>query len=108
MRRILFLAIVLSTPLASRAEEADIILHHGKIVTVDGPFSIQQAVAIRGDKLLAVGANDEVLKLRGPKTEAIDLEGRMVLPGLMDSHVHPTGAAMHEWDHPIPDMETIQ
>ncbi len=92
----------------SLADVADVILHNGKVVTVDQAFSLQQAVAIGGNKLLAVGTNDEVLKLRGPKTEVLDLRGGMVLPGLMDSHVHPTGAAMHEWDHPIPDMETIQ
>src|SRR5262249_3256379 len=89
------------------ADEADLILHHCKVVTVDRDFSIRQAVAIRDGKILKVGANEEVFKLAGPRTEQIDLAGKMVLPGLIDSHVHPTGAAMHEFDHEIPDMETI-
>jgi len=56
---------------------------------VDKEFSIKQAVAIGGDKILRVGTDDEVLKLKGAKTEVIDLKGRTVLPGLIDSHVHP-------------------
>lgn len=53
-----------------------------------------------------VGSNEEVLKLKGAGTQVIDLAGRMVLPGLIDSHVHST-AAMTEFDHPIPDMESV-
>jgi predicted amidohydrolase YtcJ len=85
---------------------ADLILHHGKIVTVDSTFSIHQALAIAGDRILATGDNESILVLKGPKTRTIDLQGKMVLPGLIDSHVHPD-AAMTEFDHPIPDMETI-
>ena len=91
-----------------RAAEADLILHHGKIVTVDRRFSIQQAIAIRDGRILQVGKDRAVLKLKGPRTEVVDLNGRMVLPGLMDSHTHPTGASMTEFDHSIPDMESIQ
>ena len=49
----------------------------------------------------------EVLKLRGEKTELLDLEGRMVIPGLIDSHTHPLGASLTEFDHTIPEMESI-
>ena len=90
------------------AADADLILHHGKVVTVDPAFSIRQAIAVQGGKILQVGSNDDVLKTRGPRTEVIDLGGKTVLPGLIDSHVHPGGAAMTEFDHPIPDMETVQ
>ncbi len=92
---------------AAGDETADLILHHGKVVTVDRDFSIRQALAVGGGRLLRVGGNDDVLKLRGPDTILVDLGGRMVLPGLIDSHTHPTGASMIEFDHPIPDMETI-
>lgn len=92
---------------SSSAQPPDLILHHGKIVTVDEKFSIAEAIAIRGERIVAVGASDEVLKTKGEKTQVIDLVGKMVLPGLMDSHVHPTGASMHEFDHPIPEMLTI-
>jgi predicted amidohydrolase YtcJ len=89
------------------AQEADVVLHNGKIVTVDEDFSLAEAIAVAGEQILAVGTNDDVLNLAGPETKKIDLEGRTVLPGLCDSHVHATGASMYEFDHPIPQMETI-
>src|SRR5207237_80821 len=81
------LSIVSCGSIATAAELADLVLHHGKIVTVDETFTIAEAVAIKGDRLLAVGTNSEILKLAGPKTERIDLDGKTVLPGLADSHV---------------------
>jgi predicted amidohydrolase YtcJ len=90
-----------------RAADADLILHHGNIITVDGKFSVRQALAIKDGRILRVGTNDEVLQTRGSRTQVIDLAGKTVLPGLIDSHVHPAGAAMTEFDHPIPDMESI-
>ena len=92
---------------ASLAEDADLILHHGRIATVDDAFSIREAIAVRDGRVQQVGGNDEILKLRGPRTEVIDLAGRMVIPGLMDSHTHPDAACMTEFDHPIPDMQSI-
>jgi len=88
------------------AADADLILHHGKIVTADPRFSVHQAIAVTSDRITAVGDNDSVLRLKGPTTASVDLQGKMVLPGLIDSHVHPD-AAMTEFDHPIPEMETI-
>jgi len=92
---------------AAADEPADLILHHGKIVTVDRDFTVRQAIAVREGRIQRVGADADVLTLRGPNTVAVDLEGRMVVPGLIDSHVHSTDASMTEFDHPIPDMETI-
>src|SRR5215471_17030226 len=92
---------------AHAADRPDLILHNGKIVTVDKQFAIHQALAVRGDKILHVGGNEEILKTKGPSTQLVDLEGKTVLPGLIDSHVHPNGACMTEFDHPIPEMETI-
>ncbi len=89
------------------AEEPDLILHHGRVVTADAAFSLHEALAVTGNRITAIGDNDAILKLRGPKTKVTDLEGRMLMPGLIDSHVHPS-AAMTEFDHPIPEMETIQ
>jgi predicted amidohydrolase YtcJ len=91
----------------SRAADADLILHHGKIVTVDKNFTIHQAIAIQGNRILQVGTDEAVLKTKGPQTQLIDLQGKMVLPGLIDSHVHPSDACMTEFDHPLPDMESI-
>src|ERR1051326_1929041 len=88
--------------------QTDLIVHHGRIVTVDGRFSVQQAMRIEGNKIIQVGKNEELLKEKGPQTELLDLKGRMVLPGLMDSHSHPLSAAMTEFDHAIPEMESIE
>ena len=84
-----------------------LILHHGKVITVDQAFRIAEAVAIDADgRITAVGTNEEVLALKADSTQLLDLAGKTLLPGLMDSHVHP-GAAMTEFDHEIPTMETI-
>ncbi|OYW74562.1 MAG: amidohydrolase [Verrucomicrobia bacterium 12-59-8] len=84
-----------------------LILHHGRVITVDKDFRIAEAIAIEADgRIAAVGSNDEVLALKNDSTQQLDLAGKTVLPGLMDSHVHP-GAAMIEFDHEIPTMETI-
>jgi len=89
------------------ANVADLILHNGKIVTVDEQFSIGQAIAIHGERILRVGTNQDVLSTQGPDTEVVDLKGKMVMPGLIDSHVHPNWACMHEFDHQVPVMESI-
>ncbi len=94
-------------PTATAAAEADLILHNGKIVTVDRAFSIHQALAVKGDKLIQVGSNEDILQTRGPNTALVDLAGKMVLPGLIDSHAHPSDACMIEFDHPVPEMGTI-
>ena len=90
------------------AKEADLILHRGKIVTVDAKFSIAEAVAVESGRILKVGSDREILQLKGPDTKTVDLGGKTVLPGLMDSHVHPADACLTEFDHPVPEMETIQ
>ncbi len=92
---------------AAFSAEADLVLHHGKIVTVDDKFSIQEAIAVKDGKVLAVGRNADMLKLKGAQTEMLDLKGKLVVPGLMDSHTHPTGASLYEFDHPVPEMESI-
>ncbi len=84
-----------------------LILHGGRVVTVDDKFNIVDAIAIRGDRIMATGTDHDVLKLAGPKTQLVPLNGRMVLPGLIDSHVHATGAAVYEFDHRIPELQTI-
>src|SRR6516225_5369186 len=71
----------------------DLILFNGKIITVDDRFSIAQAVAVRGDRIVAAGANQEITQLAGPNTRRIDLRGRSVIPGLIDNHMHLLRAA---------------
>lgn len=66
----------------------DLVLLNGKVVTVDDRFSIQEAVAVREDRILAVGTSAEIRTLVGPATRVVDLRGRTVVPGLIDSHIH--------------------
>lgn len=70
------------------AQGADTILVNGKILTVDPQFSIREAIAIRDGKIAAVGTSAEVRKQAGPSTHVIDLAGRTVIPGFIDSHIH--------------------
>ncbi|MCY4584946.1 MAG: amidohydrolase [Bryobacterales bacterium] len=93
---------------AQTAGRADLILYNGKIVTVQDNFEIVQAVAVKGDRIVALGSDSEVRELASSETRSIDLSGKTVLPGLMDSHVHSTGASMYEFDHMVPEMETIE
>jgi len=67
---------------------ADVILHHGKVTTLDRSNPAATAVAIRDGKFLRVGADADVLALAGSATKIIDLKGRRVLPGLIDNHLH--------------------
>lgn len=109
MARISYIPVLIAAVLASCGprERADLILHHGKIVTVDPRFTIAEAVAMRGDRIVAVGPNAEVLKLADTNTKQVDLSGKTVLPGLIDSHLHAPSSAMYEFDHTVPEMETI-
>ncbi|HUG88405.1 MAG TPA: amidohydrolase [Actinomycetota bacterium] len=69
--------------------EPDLVLANGRVYTVDDDFSTAEAVAIKGDTIVGVGSTDEVRRLAGDDTRVVDLEGRTVVPGFMDSHLHP-------------------
>ena len=71
-----------------KSDKADIILHGGKVLTVSTNDSIEQAVAIKGESVQAVGTDQDVLALGGPSTKTIDLRGRTVIPGIIDIHAH--------------------
>jgi len=92
------LAIALFTVAAAvmvHAQRADVdtVLTNGKIITVDNGFTITQAVAIKGDRFVAVGTNQDIGRLAGPGTRRIDLGGKAVIPGLIDAHAHLMRAA---------------
>ena len=74
-----------------RPPAPDIVLSNGKVITVDRDFSIHTAVAIIGDRVMAVGNDDQMRTVAGPHTRMIDLKGHAVIPGLMDNHLHGAG-----------------
>lgn len=69
-------------------EPADLVLVHGKLVTLDPARPRAEALAARGDTIAAVGTDDEVSKLVGPGTRVIDLEGKLAIPGFIEGHAH--------------------
>jgi predicted amidohydrolase YtcJ len=108
MKHLLLLLTLGCTPLSAAPPT---VFTNGKIVTVDDAFTVTDAMAVDGERIVALGDKAKAIalaKLAGGNAKLVDLGGRMVLPGLMDSHVHPTGAAMTEFDHEIPQMDTIR
>lgn len=80
-------------PAVSANRSADMIFHNGTILTMESPATevecpVAQAIAIQGERILAVGSDLEILALTGPETQVIDLAGQTVLPGLVDGHTH--------------------
>jgi predicted amidohydrolase YtcJ len=91
MRLLVMLAI--AGVLLAQQPAPDLVLSNGKIITVDERFTIAQAVAIKGDRVVAAGTNQEMAQLAGANTRRIDLMGRAVIPGLIDNHIHLLRAA---------------
>jgi predicted amidohydrolase YtcJ len=96
-----FAMLVLAAP--ALADPADILLVNGKIITLDDASSIPEALAIGGGRVAATGSNAAMRKLAGPATGIIDLGGRTVIPGLIDSHIHAIRAGFRyatevHWD----------
>jgi predicted amidohydrolase YtcJ len=89
---------------------ADMIIYDGKVMTMDdasttqNPGKMGQAMAVREGKILAVGSDAEILLYAGPKTMKIDLHGRTVIPGVMDSHTHIHNNAVSSYAQKHPAM----
>jgi len=79
---------------AAENGKADVVLRNGRIYTADPARSFQQSIAFTGNSIVVVGDNDKVKLLIGPKTKVVDLGGNLVLPGLIDTHVHPIDGAI--------------
>src|SRR6185503_13328964 len=79
---------------SASAQTADTIVVNGKVVTVDARESVVEAIAIRDGRILATGTSAAMRKLAGPSTRTIDVQGRTVVPGLIDSHLHAIRAAL--------------
>jgi predicted amidohydrolase YtcJ len=87
-------------------DAADMILHHGFVWTVDEAKPRAEAIAIRGDRIIKVGGNEEVLALKGERTQSIDLKGAFVTPGFNDNHVHFASAASFFWNLQLMEVHT--
>jgi predicted amidohydrolase YtcJ len=78
----------LQIPARAGTNPADLILTNGKIIAVDPAFTIAQAIAIAGDRILAVGPDAAMAAMAGPATRVVDLKGKAVIPGITDGHAH--------------------
>jgi predicted amidohydrolase YtcJ len=93
----LFRLACLLTLLASPAiaQPADLVLRGGKVITVDKDFRVADGVAIRDGRFLAVGSEEQIVGHIGPRTQVIELAGKTVVPGLIDTHLHQLFAALN-------------
>jgi predicted amidohydrolase YtcJ len=85
---IIFLSALISLSAFGQQSSADLVLLNGKIFTADSAKPFVEAVAIRGERIIAVGTSAEIEKLVGAKTRRVDLQGRVVTPGFNDAHIH--------------------
>jgi predicted amidohydrolase YtcJ len=92
---------------AAWAQAPDVIYYNASIITMSAASPAAQAVAIRGDRFVSVGSNDEVLRTAGPATRKVDLGGKCMVPGIIETHVHPISAALSEIDGPVPVIPSI-
>ena len=100
--------VVFSICVAAFGADADLILHHGKIVTVDSGFRIVEAISIKGGRITAVGTSANILGAeRTSRTRVVDLGGKTVLPGLIDAHVHALEAGLSEFKSTLPALDSI-
>lgn len=84
---------------------ADMVLFNGKVLTADKDFTIAEAVAIRDGRIMAAGRSADILKMADQKTRRIDLEGRTVIPGIVDSHSHLFDYAINRWGKDVAALE---
>lgn len=110
---LVMIALGIGAPVSLWANPADILLVNGKIVTLDGTSSISEALAIDGGRITATGSGDELRKLAGAATRIIDLGGRIVIPGLIDSHIHSIRAGFRyagevHWDGATSIAEALE
>lgn len=93
-------------PSLNRAPE--LILHGGRIRTMSPDRAVAQAVAIAGDRVTALGADRDVLKLRGPRTRVVDLRGRTALPGFTDAHTHPISGGLRHVECDLDRFDSVE
>lgn len=105
-----FIALILFTVLCSctTTPQADLIVTNAKIYTVDEANPMAEAIAVRDGKIVALGTSAEIEKLKGDQTEIIDAEGKLVLPGFVDSHTHAFWGGQRLTEINLNGSETIE
>ena len=103
-----------SAPQNAQKPKADLIFTHGNIYTgvVDAATTLGsgkrgEALAVLGDRILAVGARDEIMKLKGPETKIVDLDGHFVMPGFNDAHMHLASAGLEKMNVNMVGAKTL-
>ena len=86
---------------------ADLIIFNAKVITVNSNFSVAQALAIRGDKIVAVGKDKQMDPFKGADTQMLDAQGKTIMPGFYDNDVRSYKAATSELDGPLPVFNSI-
>jgi predicted amidohydrolase YtcJ len=84
--------------LALFLQTADLVLRGGKVITVDPSERIAGAVAVEGNRILAVGTQEEIARFIDSRTRVVELRGRALLPGFIDGHPHVEGLAESEYE----------
>jgi predicted amidohydrolase YtcJ len=84
------------TPATAGCGPADLVLRNGKVITVDRAFTIAQAIAITGERIVAVGPDAAMTAHTGPATRILDLNGKTVIPGIVDGHAHMDREALRD------------
>jgi hypothetical protein len=87
-------SVVASAADKAKDVEADVVYHNGFVYTVDSVLSHAQAFAVKDGKFIAVGSNDDMKAFTGENTKTVDLKGKMVMPGLVDAHIHALRGAL--------------
>ena len=103
----LLLVAACSAPAQAPPEPADLVVRNGRILTVDGAFTVAQAFAVREGRFVYVGTDEGVRRYIGPSTRILDAAGRSVVPGLIDTHVHALGVAAQEAAEPFAPLSSI-
>ena len=95
--------------MSAMTDTADLIFTGGRVHTVNAANDVVPALAVGGGRVLAVGSDDDVRELVGPRTRVVELKGRSLLPGFIDAHAHLTGLGMAEIaiDCKAPGMQSV-
>jgi len=111
---LLLVASGVSAQSMAQKPKADLIFTHGNIYTgvVDAASSLAagkrlEALAVLGDRILAVGTRDEIMKLKGPETKIVDLDGHFVMPGFNDAHMHLARAGLQKMNVDLVGVKTL-